>query len=150
MTIKTIPTLLLLLLLVIAGHVYSDDLDRLRAASDSAHQTIPAALRESNAGKLVKLLGSDAALISPTGSSIQGRLTIRAMAALLLNTIGAGRIELKRQTLNIIDHTGYETGRYTVHDKTADGKALMFTGRYTVVWREEENTWRIGVAIAIR
>lgn len=141
---------LLAVLALSAAPVVAEELDDLKAASDSVHKTIVAALADENSRLLASVFTDEGAIIAPTGESMLGRLTIRASATLLFLSVEAGEVDVDRYSLNIIDGEGYETGRYLYKEPRGDAGERQFMGRYTLIWQKEDGRWRVHRAIAIR
>lgn len=121
------------------------------AASDSAFATIRTALADESGSKLASIFTSDAAIIMPSGQSVEGRLTIRATATLMLTAFGSGKLTVNRQHISIVDDTPYETGSYSFERPLdGDGKVQRYAGRYTLIWQREDGVWKIHRAIGIR
>ena len=146
----TVRAIAVTLLLLPAGTASADLLEEVTAASDSARAIAKTALVEKDAGKIASLFTEDAAVIDENGRSIRGRFTIRATLTLLLMATGETEVEISRFDLNLIDSTGYETGKYTLRETSEDGKNRTFTGRCTLIWRFEDKGWKIDRAIGIR
>jgi uncharacterized protein (TIGR02246 family) len=142
--------LLLGVVTVLAPRAGAEELEDLKAASDSVHQTIIAALADEDSQLLASVFTGEGAIIAPTGESMLGRLTIRASATLLFLTVEAGEVDIDRYSLNIIDGEGYETGRYLYKEPAGEGQSRQYMGRYTLVWQKEDGRWRVHRAIAIR
>lgn len=141
---------LLTVIALSASPAAAEELDDLKAASDSVHKTIVAALADENSQLLASVFTEEGAIIAPTGESMLGRLTIRASATLLFLSVEAGEVDIDRYSLNIIDGEGYETGRYLYKEPDGGQQARQYMGRYTLVWQKDDGRWRVHRAIAIR
>lgn len=130
--------------------IHGSTLDDLMTASNAAHATVTVALVEEEGADLASVFTDKAVIITPRGRSIRGRFTIRTSASILLPGIGGGRLNISRQTLNLIDSTGYETGSYTFTRVGKDDKEETYSGRYTAIWQVEDGRWKIDRLLGIR
>lgn len=137
-------------LMNMATSASASELDTVRKASDSAHVTVREAISEGDGGKLASVFTSDGAVISPGGQTIEGRLTIRVTASLLLSSMGAGTLTTLRHDLSLIDDLAYETGEYTMRQPIADNKVRRYSGKYTIIWKVEDKSWKIYRVIGLR
>ena len=126
------------------------NLDSVLAASDAAHVIVSAAIAEGDGGKLASVFASDGAVMSPGGQTIEGKLTIRATATLLLTTMGTGTLIINRHDLSMIENRAYETGEYTLKQPVDDNKYRTYSGRYTIIWIQEDSVWKIYRVIGLR
>ena len=125
-------------------------LDSVRVASDAAHAIVCSAIADGDGDKLASVFASDGAVMSPGGQTIEGRLTIRITATLLLSTMGTGTLNISRHDLSIIDNKAYETGQYTLQQPLDDNKFRTYSGRYTIIWKQEDALWKIHRVIGLR
>lgn len=132
-----------------AGAVASE-IEALRTASDAAKVTIKRALSEGDSGLLTSVMADDITIVAPTGQTMRGMFTIRATAVMLFSFSENSEVSFERQTINLIDSLGYESGRYTVSEKLEGGKVRKIEGRYTLVWKSVEGEWKLYVVIGIR
>ena len=123
--------------------------DAVLAASNAAGRTVREAVLEEDGEKLATVFTENAALIAPDGRRVQGRTTIRASATLLFLTLGGGELNRTRLTMNMVDGVAYETGSYEFFKDPGDKQASAIKGKYVVVWKQEQNLWKIAVAIGL-
>ena len=143
---RAVFAITLLALLCPLTSVMAQSKDDVIAASDAAARTVVKAVIEEDADLLASVFTENGALIAPDGRRIQGRSTIKASATLLFLTLGGGELKTARLTLSVIDGTAYETGDY-VFRKDKDKPAIK--GKYVVVWKQEENRWKVAVVIGL-
>lgn len=137
-------------LMIMAISASASEIDAVRKASDSVHVTVREAIAEGNGGKLASVFTSDGAVISPGGQTIEGRLTIRVTASLLLSSMGAGTLTTSRYDLSLIDDLAYETGEYTMWQPVDEKKSRSYSGKYTIIWKMEDKSWKIYRVIGLR
>lgn len=137
-------------MLIAALSAFASEIDTVRKASDSAHVTVREAIAEGDGEKLASVFTSDGAVISPGGQTIEGRLTIRVTASLLLSSMGAGTLTTSRHDLSLIDDLAYETGEYTMWQPVDEKKSRSYSGKYTIIWKMEDKNWKIYRVIGLR
>ena len=135
--------------IITGGTSRAGDLEDVTAASDSIQVVISKALADEDGALLASIFTEDGAVISPDGSVVRGRMTLRASAALLFMTMGSGEIEINRHNISLIDSIAYETGRF-VFRRSGDDTKQALQGSYTAVWRQEIGTWKIACTIGLR
>lgn len=128
----------------------ASELDSVLKASNAAHLTVREAIAEGDGGKLASVFTSDGAVISPGGQTIEGRLTIRVTASLLLSTMGGGTLTTSRHDLSLIDDFAYETGEYQMRQPVDEDKFRSYSGKYTIIWKMEDKSWKIYRVIGLR
>jgi len=141
--------LVLIIGVMTGGTAQAGDLEDVTAASDSMRTVIRQALADEDGGLLASIFTEDGAVISPDGRVVRGRMTLRASATLLFMTLGGGETEINRHSINLIDSTAYETGRF-VFRRSGDETTQVWQGAYTAVWRREAGLWKVACAIGLR
>ena len=129
--------------------IMADSIDELRAASDSSRHLVQKAVLEENADALSTIFTENGCVVTPTGQTIRGQLTIRTMATLLMMTWGGGQLQVDRDSLMVRDSTGYEIGRFSFKRSPKNQPEQRWSGSYTVVWERENNFWKISRATGL-
>ncbi|MEW5796669.1 MAG: DUF4440 domain-containing protein [Candidatus Zixiibacteriota bacterium] len=121
----------------------------LRLASDSALGVVQKALETEEAEGLASIFTENGAVVTPTGQTIRGRLTLRTMATLLMMTWGGGKLQISRDSLMARDSTGNEIGRFTFRRTPKDEPEQTWSGSYTIVWEREGGRWKVARAAGL-
>jgi len=128
----------ILLALVVGAVAASAALD-VRAAIEAANRAFCAAMDRGDAAAIAALYTSTAELLPPGSDAVRGREAIRKI---FQAGIDAGQKELTLTTFEVDAHgdTADEVGTWMAKGK--DG-AILDTGKYLVIWKNEEGHWRL-------
>ena len=85
----------------------------------------------------------EARLLPPGADLIQGREAIATFWAAAAQQMGVTSVQLATLDLQQLGDAAYEIGRATI--TLADG--AQATGKYVVIWRQEDGRWRWDVDI---
>ena len=110
-----------------------------RAEIEAANARLLTALAAGDAAGMAAAYADNAALLPAHSDFVTGRPAIEKFWT---GAISAGVKRAVFITLETEGHgdTAHEVGRYTMYG--ADGKVLD-TGKYVVIWKREQNAWRI-------
>ncbi len=129
---------------------FAGDLSTATKASDKARITIKKAIDNKDSGLLASLFTSEGAIITPNGYTVSGRLKIRMAAKMIMLAGETGELTTSRQSVSMVDGAAYETGSYKFTLTGSDSKRnKVINGHYTIIWRQEDKTWKIHRAIGI-
>jgi uncharacterized protein (TIGR02246 family) len=111
----------------------------IRNLSGSANTQFMNAFRRADATAMANLYTPDAQLLPAHSDFVRGTAAIRAFWQGVLDL---GLKEATLETIEVEDHgnTAIEVGRYRL---IAGAGALADQGKYVVVWKSGEGTWKI-------
>jgi uncharacterized protein (TIGR02246 family) len=114
-----------------------------RREIESANAQIMSAFRRSDATAIANKYTSAAQLLPANTDFVRGTAAIKAFWQSVMN-MGVKSASL--ETIEVEDHgdTAIEVGRYRL---LAAGDALVDQGKYIVVWKNENNTWKLHLDI---
>lgn len=134
---------------VLTPSIMADSMKDLRAASDSARGLVQKAVADENAEALSSIFTENGSVVTPTGQSIKGQLTIKTMAMLMMMTWGGGQLQVDRDSLMVRDSTGYEIGKFSFRRSPKNQPEQRWSGSYTVVWEREKSLWKVSRATGL-
>ena len=114
-----------------------------RRAIESANAQFMSAFKRSDATALANLYTSGAQLLPANSDFVRGTAAIRAFWQ---NVMNMGLKTASLETVEVESHgdTAIEVGRYRL---LAPGDALADQGKYIVVWKNENGTWKLHLDI---
>ena len=114
-----------------------------RREIESANARFMNAFKRSDAAAIASFYTSAAQLLPANSDFVRGPSAIRAFWQSVMD-MGVKSANL--ETIEVEDHgdTAIEVGRYRLHG-TAD--ALLDQGKYIVVWKNDNNTWKLHLDI---
>jgi ketosteroid isomerase-like protein len=110
-----------------------------RATVDKLNQTFMAALQSGDVEKLKSLYSPNATMFPPGAAPVVGSAAIGSFWKKMLER-GVKRIEPKTTELEVHGDTLIELGTFEAFREAA---APIQRGRYVVVWKRENNLWKI-------
>ena len=106
-----------------------------------------AAYRAGELAEVVALHTKNGTVIAPNNARAIGRDAIGKFLS-TEKQLGPGDIELKTVEVVRLNKTAaYETGEYKLTIQPADGPTIKDEGDYVVIWKLEDNVWRMHVDI---
>ena len=120
-----------------AGHTTIDP----HAAINSANRVFVDAFARKDAKTLANLYTKDGKLLPPGSDFISGKVAIEHFWQEAMNR---GTRKLETIELEVHGEVANEVGRYRV--EAADGRSID-AGKYLVVWKREEESWRMHLDI---
>lgn len=104
-----------------------------------------AALADGDAGRAAAVYAADAQLLPPSTELVEGREAIEAFWQAGIDS-GLWAVELELVRLVGDGRLAYETGRYALTLRPADGEPVVDRGKYVCVHElQEDGTWRWAV-----
>lgn len=120
------------------------DVPNIRGRIDAVNRRFEAAFSDGDPATVAREAYTRGARILPPGASmIQGREAIASFWTTAAQKMGVTRVQLSTVDLAPFTDGAYEIGRVTLTH--ADG--AQATGKYVVIWRQEDGRWRMDVDI---
>ena len=121
-------------------------MENVRDAIASANQKFMDAFSRSDAAGIAALYTEDARLLPPDSQMITGREAIQSFWQ------GAMDMGLKEAKLDIVEvesagNLAYEISRFALSGEQPGGESIKLTGKYVVVWKNQDGVWKLHVDI---
>jgi uncharacterized protein (TIGR02246 family) len=145
---------LLLLALLLAGCSSSAPVSRPSHADDeaavaAAMDNYVAAVRSSDAKKIVAWWTDDAIFINKNQPTVVGRPTMEAQLTGALATMRIAKVTLDRVDLSVSGDLAYVIGTFDEVIQPATGSPVNSTGRVVYLWRRQaDGSWKIARLLA--
>jgi uncharacterized protein (TIGR02246 family) len=110
-----------------------------RDAIVTANETFMAAFSRGDAAALAASYTKDGQLLPPHSDIITGK---QAIGAFWQSVMDMGITQIKLDSLQVEGegHTAYDVGKVTL---LGAGGQMIDTGKYVVVWKHEDNEWKV-------
>jgi len=145
----------LVLALVIAGCSSSATVSRSSSHADdeaavaAAMDSYVAAVRSSDAKKIVAWWTDDAIFINKNQPTVVGRPTMEAQLTGALSTMRIAKVTLDRVDLSVSGDLAYVIGTFDEVIQPATGNPVSSTGRVVYLWRRQaDGSWKIARLLA--
>ena len=121
-------------------------MENVRDSIAVANQKFMDAFSRSDAAGIAALYTEDAKLLPPGSPMLSGKGAIEAFWK------GAMDMGLKEAKLDIVDvesqgNLACEISRFTLTGEQSGGESILLKGKYVVVWKNEDGTWKLRVDI---
>jgi len=110
-----------------------------RDAIVTANETFMAAFSRRDAAELAASYTKDGQLLPPHSDIITGKQAIEAFWQSVMD-MGITQITLESLQVEGEGHTAYDVGKVTL---LGAGGQMIDTGKYVVVWKQEDNEWKV-------
>jgi len=110
-----------------------------RDAIVTANETFMAAFSRRDAAELAASYTKDGQLLPPHSDIITGKQAIEAFWQSVMD-MGITQITLESLQVEGEGHTAYDVGKVTL---LGAGGQIIDTGKYVVVWKQEDNEWKV-------
>ncbi len=118
-----------------------------RSAIEANNETFVRALAQGDADAIAALYTADARLLPPNQPMLAGTQAIKSfwqgMVRLKLQQPRLETVEVAEERADI----ACELGRYSFIIPLPDGSTVTDVGKYLVVWKREDGTWRLHLDI---
>jgi uncharacterized protein (TIGR02246 family) len=122
----------------------TQDVTAIRRGIDEANRRFADAFNRGDAASVAQeVYARDARVLPPGAETVQGRDNIAQFWAGAAQQMGIQRVQLSTAEVQPLGDGAYEIGRATL--TLAGGQQA--TVKYVVIWRQEEDRWRIHVDI---
>jgi uncharacterized protein (TIGR02246 family) len=117
-----------------------------RSAIEAVNEKFMAALTRGDAAGVTALYTADARLLPPNLEMMRGT---EAIQSFWQGGIDMGIKEARLETVEVQarDNVAYEIGKYTLTIQPAGGEAITDTGKYLVIWKQQDGSWKLHVDI---
>jgi uncharacterized protein (TIGR02246 family) len=105
----------------------------------AANETFMAAFSRGDAAALAASYTADGQLLPPHSDIITGKQAIEAFWQSAMD-MGIKQIKLESLHVEGEGHTAYDVGKVTL---LGAGGQTIDTGKYVVVWKQEESQWKV-------
>jgi ketosteroid isomerase-like protein len=117
----------------------SFDIEKVKAAINEVNQKFSQAVSQNDSVGWAGLYHSEAILMAPNGDSMTGTDNLLAFFS-AIKRLGVKTIKLTSTEVIGQPEAVVETGEYVLE---GDDGAMLDRGKYIVVWREENNQWKL-------
>lgn len=117
-----------------------------RVAIEAADKEFMAAFNRGDAAGVAALYTDQARLLPPNFEMMKGR---QAIQAFWQGAMDMGCKEVVLETVELEGHKGLacEIGKYTLTLQPPGVETVTDRGKYLVVWKQEEGTWKLDIDI---
>lgn len=121
-------------------------MENVRSSIASANQNFMDAFSRSDAASIAALYTADATLLPPDNSMMTGK---EAIQSFWQGAMEMGIKEAKLDTVGVESEgsLAYEIGRFVLSVQPQDGESTRLAGKYVVVWKNQDDTWKLHVDI---
>ncbi len=121
-------------------------MENVRNLIASANQNFMHAFSQADAAGLAALYTEDAKVLPPGSSMMTGK---EAIQSFLQSAMDMGIKEAKLETIEVESqgNLAYEIGRFAFSGEQQDGESILMTGKYVVVWKNQDGSWKLHVDI---
>ena len=118
----------------------------IRAAIEAANRDFESAFNRGDAAGVAALYTDQARLLPPNMGMMQGK---EAVQAFWQGAMDMGCKKVVLETVELEGHKGLacEIGKYTLTIQPASGDTVTDRGKYLVVWKQEEDAWKLDIDI---
>lgn len=116
----------------------------IRAEIEAADKDFVAALGRGDAAGIARLYTAGARLLPPNTEMMKGRQAIQSFWQSGID-MGIKAATLEAVEVEARDDMAYEIGKYTLTIQTPDGQTIRDTGKYLVVWKCQDGSWKLDV-----
>lgn len=121
-------------------------MENISDAITSANRKFMDVFKKGDATGLAALYTRDAKLLPPDHPMINGTEAIRSFWQ------GAMNMGIKEATLETVEvearaDLAYEIGRFTLIIQPQGGERMTTTGKYVVVWKNQDGSWKLHVDV---
>jgi uncharacterized protein (TIGR02246 family) len=111
-----------------------------------ANQNFMNAFRQADAVALAALYTEDARLLPPGSLMVSGRQAIQPFWQSVMD-MGIKEAKLETVEAESQGDLAYEIGQFTLTGAQSGGEPIRLSGKYVVVWKNENGTWKLHVDI---
>lgn len=131
-------------LLAGAGQAFAADRSAEEAAIRGVDAAWSAALEMADLDAAMRVYAEDAAFLAPNHGTLHGKPAIRAWFARQMQTPGYS-VTFAPDAIQVAGSgdMAWETGRYRVLWKAADGQAMVGAGKHLVAWGKRDGAWKV-------
>jgi len=104
------------------------------------------AINQGDAAAVAALYTEEAKLLPPNRQMIVGREGIQAHYQGIFDA-GGRDLQLTVIELSVNGDMAHEVGKYTLTIQPEEGEAISDNGKYLVIWKRENGSWKVDVAI---
>lgn len=121
-------------------------MEEVRRAIESVNEQFMNAFREGDAAAVAALYTPDAQLLPPDMQMLEGTEAIRSFWE---GAMGTGLTGARLETLSVESRAdlAYEVGRFTLLTRGDGGEIAAGAGKYVVIWKRQDDGWRLAVDI---
>ena len=112
----------------------------------SANQSFMHAFSQADAAGVASLYTEDAKLLPPGNSMMTGKDAIQSFWQAAMD-MGIKEAKLEISELESDGNLAYEVSKFTLSGQQQGGESIMMTGKYVVVWKNQDGTWKLHVDI---
>ena len=131
-----------LLLILSAGFARAQDTGGVRKAIEANNKKFIEAFNSGDAAAVGGMYASDARLFPPNTQRIDGSQAIQGFWQSLINA-GVKVVRLETVQVESSGDIAYEVGNYTLTIPQADKEAITAEGKYVVVWKRQDRSWKL-------
>ena len=117
-----------------------------RGAIETADKAFMEAINRGDAAEGALIYTTDARVLPPNVEMLYGRQAAEEFWQAAIN-MGVGDVVLEIVEVVEQGDIASEIGQYTLTVQLPDGGAINDSGKYVVVWKQEEGTWKIDIDI---
>jgi len=121
-------------------------MSNVRAAIEAANKKLMAAVKRGDVTEVAHIYSSDVSVLPPYMAMLKGR---QAAQAIWQGGIEMGIKEVSLETAEVTEggDVACEIGRYTHIIQPSGGETITDKGKYVVIWKQEEGSWKIDTEI---
>lgn len=108
----------------------------------SANRNFMDAFGRGDAAGVAALYTPDAKLLPPDSQMMNGTEAIRSFWQGAMN-LGIKEAKLETVEVDARDNVAFEIGKYTLTIQPQGGQKVIATGKYVVVWKNEDGKWKL-------
>ena len=118
----------------------------IRAAIEATDREFESAFKRTDATAIAELYTTDAKLLPPNMEMMRGKEAARAFWQGAID-MGCKEASLEIMEIEKLGEMVLEIGKYTLVIQPAEGETITDKGKYVVLWKQEDGTWKLDVDI---
>ena len=123
-----------------------DDEKKIRAAIEANNKKFAAALGDKDAAAVAALYTAEARLLPPNAEMMEGAQAIQAFWQGGLD-MGIQKATLATVEVQVRGDIACEVGEYTLIIQPTADQTIKDKGKYVVVWKKQDGSWKLDVDI---
>ena len=121
-------------------------MSNVRSAIEAANNKVMAAVKRGDVTEVAHIYRADVRVLPPYMEMLKGR---QAARAIWQGGIDMGIKEVALETVEITEGEDVvcEIGKYTHTIQTSGGETITDKGKYVVIWKQEEGSWKVDIEV---
>ena len=121
-------------------------MSKVRAAIEATNKKVMAAVKRGDVSKIAHIYKTDVKVLPPYMDMLKGRKAAQAIWQGGIET-GIKEVSLVIEEVMVGGNIACEIGRYTHTIQSPGVETIIDKGKYVVIWKQDEGSWKIDTEI---